>query len=127
MNVVEAKVQSLAQRVEVCPQAVQVVLAFLHSHDGKDETSVYAAMLCWRIHDYALYRFRQRAREQLHQWGISSTRKIGEIVIELIDANLAQSAGQISLSDFENIFDFDSQFVTRHFPSDFQFSRWTIA
>jgi uncharacterized repeat protein (TIGR04138 family) len=57
---------------------------------------------------YALQEFGLMARVVFHLWGISRTDDFGEIVFNLIEAELMSRTPQDRREDFHNLFDLDS-------------------
>jgi len=66
------------------------------------------------VRDLALRQFGLMARVVLRQWGIHSTADIGEIVFNLIDANLMSKTDADTRDDFRDVFDMDEA-LTRGF------------
>jgi uncharacterized repeat protein (TIGR04138 family) len=65
------------------------------------------------VRDLALREFGLMARTVFHLWGIHSTDDFGEIVFNLVDANLMNKTEQDCRSDFHAVFDFDESLVRR--------------
>ncbi len=63
------------------------------------------------IRDLALREFGLMARTVFHMWGINSTADFGEIVFNLIDAELMSRTNQDQRSDFHDIFNLDQALV----------------
>ncbi len=51
------------------------------------------------------------ARTVLHLWGIHKTDDIGEIVFNLIDAELMSRTAEDTRADFHEVFDLDAALV----------------
>ena len=62
------------------------------------------------LRDYALDQFGPMARTVLEYWGIKSTLDFGKIVFLLIEVELLRRTEEDSVSDFENVYDFDEAF-----------------
>jgi uncharacterized repeat protein (TIGR04138 family) len=58
------------------------------------------------VRDHALQCFGYLARTVLYEWGITTTEHIGEIVFNLVRANLLMKNDSDTLADFRNGFDF---------------------
>ena len=58
----------------------------------------------------ALEQFGYLAREVLAQWGITSTDDFGDVVFNLIEADLLQKTADDRREDFAHLFDFESAF-----------------
>jgi len=54
--------------------------------------------------------FGPMAKEVLNHWGIYTTRDIGNIVFELIEAELLEHSKEDSIEDFDDVFDFKKAF-----------------
>ena len=60
--------------------------------------------------DYALELFGFLARTVFYEWGITSTEDIGEIVFNLVNADLLMKNDEDSMADFRDGFDFEEAF-----------------
>ena len=58
----------------------------------------------------ALEQFGYLARAVLAQWGITSTDDFGDVVFNLIEADLLQKTADDRREDFAHLFDFESAF-----------------
>jgi uncharacterized repeat protein (TIGR04138 family) len=58
------------------------------------------------VREYALKQWGFLARTVFYEWGITSTENIGEIVFNLVNADLLMKNDSDSLADFRNGFDF---------------------
>jgi uncharacterized repeat protein (TIGR04138 family) len=63
------------------------------------------------IRDLALIEFGLMARTVFRLWGIERTDDFGEIVFNLIDANLMSKAPSDSRADFQGVYDLDQALV----------------
>ena len=63
------------------------------------------------IRDFALQEFGLMARVVFRQWGIHRTNDFGEIVFNLIDAELMSRTSEDSREDFHEVFDLDEALV----------------
>ncbi len=77
--------------------------------------------LCWGLRDCALEQWGLMASSVLKCWGIGATRDFGRMVFALVDNNLLQKQDEDDLSDFEDVYSFDTAFdnaykimVSRH-------------
>ena len=50
------------------------------------------------------------ARVVIEEWGITSTRDIGEIVYLLIGCGIMHKTDEDSIDDFDDVYDFDAAF-----------------
>lgn len=66
--------------------------------------------LAWACRDFAQEQFGLVARTVLQCWGIGTTRDIGRVVFELIEAGLLIKHEQDKLEDFASVFDFAEAF-----------------
>ncbi len=66
------------------------------------------------IRDLALEQFGLMARTVFHVWGIDRTDDFGEIIFNLVEANLMSKTPQDSRRDFHAVFDLDEALV-RHY------------
>jgi uncharacterized repeat protein (TIGR04138 family) len=63
------------------------------------------------VRDLALREFGLMARTVFRIWGINSTADIGEIVFNLVDANLMSKTDEDSRDDFRDVYDLDQVLV----------------
>lgn len=66
--------------------------------------------------DLALQEFGPMAHTLMAEWGLDSTRNVGEMVFHLIDEQMFGKQDSDTLEDFENIFDFDEAFAVPFVP-----------
>jgi uncharacterized repeat protein (TIGR04138 family) len=71
---------------------------------------VSAGVLLEAIRELALKKFGKRAKAALAEWKIFRTEDFGEIVFDLIDAELLSKQPEESKEDFKNGFNFDEAF-----------------
>jgi uncharacterized repeat protein (TIGR04138 family) len=62
------------------------------------------------IRDLARDRFGLMARTVLNQWGVTQTGDIGEIVFNLVDAQVMSKQDSDTRDDFANVYDFEEVF-----------------
>lgn len=62
------------------------------------------------IRDMARDRFGLMARTVLNQWGIMATADVGEIVFNLVDAQVMSKQDSDTREDFANVYDFEEVF-----------------
>lgn len=94
-------------------------LDFTMSNLGKDQLTgedrhVGGRELLHYIKDFASDQFGPMAPVVFEQWGIGSSEDFGEIVFNLIDAELLSRRPTDSRLDFVDGFDFHSVFAERH-------------
>jgi uncharacterized repeat protein (TIGR04138 family) len=63
------------------------------------------------VRDLALRNFGLMARTVFHLWGIDRTDDIGEIIFNLVDANLMSKTPDDNRKDFHNVYDLDQVLV----------------
>jgi uncharacterized repeat protein (TIGR04138 family) len=62
------------------------------------------------IRDYALERFGPLSRTVFNEWGIWRTQDFGEIVFNLVDADLLKKTREDRPEDFREVYDFEDAF-----------------
>ena len=77
----------------------------------KPEHHLTGRELCEGIRDLALREFGLMARTVFRMWGIQRTDDFGEIVFNLVEANLMTKTDKDSRKDFHNIYDLDQALV----------------
>ncbi len=76
------------------------------------------------IRDLALREFGRMARVVFRIWGINRTADFGEIVFNLVRANLMSKTDQDSLADFTDVYDLD-QALVHEFQIKLDEAEWT--
>jgi uncharacterized repeat protein (TIGR04138 family) len=71
------------------------------------------------IRDLALREYGLLARTVFRLWGINSTADVGEIVFNLVEANLMSKTAQDARDDFRDVYDLD-QVLVRDYRIDFK-------
>jgi uncharacterized repeat protein (TIGR04138 family) len=66
------------------------------------------------IRNYAIQQFGIAARLVFEQWGITETRHFGDMVFNLIDGGLMRKTDEDSIADFNEVFDFESEFEVKY-------------
>jgi len=69
------------------------------------------------IRDYAIREYGPVSLRVLKHWGIHSSDDIGEIVYNMIKAELLGKTEEDDKNDFHNVFDFDEAFRNPFLPS----------
>ncbi|MEW6305623.1 MAG: Minf_1886 family protein [Verrucomicrobiota bacterium] len=69
------------------------------------------------IKDFALQRYGPMTLTLLEEWGIKSCEDFGEIVFNMVDANLLSKTEQDSREDFKGVYDFHEAFVAPFRPA----------
>ena len=88
------------------------VLSALHFVLGRlpEARHISGSELTEGVRDLALERFGPMARTVLEHWGIRATADVGHIVFALVDAGILIKQDEDTLTDFEQVFDFDEAF-----------------
>jgi uncharacterized repeat protein (TIGR04138 family) len=68
--------------------------------------------------DYALTQYGPMALLVLEEWGIRACEDIGEIVFNMVEANLLAKTDQDTPEDFKGAYDFQEVFRAPFLPSD---------
>jgi uncharacterized repeat protein (TIGR04138 family) len=76
--------------------------------DTPAENHVSGHELCAGAVDLARREFGRMARVVFRLWGVNQTDDLGEIVFNLIDANLLSKTDRDDRADFHNLFDLDA-------------------
>jgi uncharacterized repeat protein (TIGR04138 family) len=63
------------------------------------------------LRELALEEFGLMARTVLHLWGIDRTEDVGEIVFNLVEANLMSKTDEDNRKDFRDVYDLDRALV----------------
>jgi uncharacterized repeat protein (TIGR04138 family) len=88
-------------------------LGRLAGERGEEEAAAHVSgrELLFGIRDLALREFGLMARTVFRRWGINRTGDFGEIVFNLIDANLMKRRPEDSRDDFRDVYDLDRALV----------------
>jgi uncharacterized repeat protein (TIGR04138 family) len=78
---------------------------------GERDDHVSGAQLLEGVRDLALREFGLMARTVFRAWGINCTADIGEIVFNLVAANLMKTTAEDSPDDFRDVYDLDQVLV----------------
>ncbi len=99
----------------------QRMLGRVPPREGAGETDhhVSGPQLLEGIRDLALREFGLMARTVFRMWGINHTSDIGEIVFNLVAANLMSKTAEDSRDDFRDVYDFD-QVLVRDYRIEFK-------
>jgi uncharacterized repeat protein (TIGR04138 family) len=79
--------------------------------DSEKEHHVSGAQLLHGVRDLALQEFGLMARTVFRMWGINSTGDFGEIVFNLIEAELMSKTPEDDRRDFQDVYDLDQALV----------------
>jgi uncharacterized repeat protein (TIGR04138 family) len=86
---------------------------------GEQDYHVSGPQLLDGIRDLALREYGLMARTVFHMWGIDRTADFGEIVFNLVEANLMSKTSEDSRNDFRDVYDLD-QVLVRDYRIDFK-------
>jgi uncharacterized repeat protein (TIGR04138 family) len=78
----------------------------------KTDKNMTAKELATGYRDITLSKYGPLALEVLNHWGIYTTRDIGNIVFNLVNANLLGSSKGDKIEDFNNVFDLYEEMKT---------------
>jgi len=78
---------------------------------GESEYHVSGPELLEGVRDLALREFGLMARTVFRAWGINSTADFGELVFNLVEANLMSKTAQDNRRDFHDVYDLDQVLV----------------
>ena len=85
--------------------------------DEDEEHHLTGQQLLQGIRDLALREFGMMARTVFRMWGIQKTDDFGEIVFNLVEANLMSKTEHDNRADFHDVYDLDEALV-HHFSFD---------
>jgi len=86
--------------------------------EAEDTHHVSGPELLAGVRDLALREFGLMARTVLRHWGINKTADFGEIVFNLIEANLMSKTDRDERGDFVDVFDLDEALLRGyHIPA----------
>ena len=74
------------------------------------EKHLTGQQLCHAIREYALEQYGFMTQVVLKNWGIESTRDIGNIVYNLIEQDLMKKSKNDKVEDFDEVYSFDEAF-----------------
>lgn len=82
----------------------------IDSGSGEAEQHLTGQELCEAVRRLALDQFGLMARTVLNNWGIHSTRDIGDIVYNLIELGVMRKSRHDRREDFYDVYDFEEAF-----------------
>ncbi|HEY7313681.1 MAG TPA: Minf_1886 family protein [Gemmataceae bacterium] len=99
----------------------QRLLGRVPPQEGSSEQDYHVSgpQLLDGIRDLALREYGLLARTVFRLWGINSTADVGEIVFNLVEANLMSKTAQDARDDFRDVYDLD-QVLVRDYRIDFK-------
>ncbi|MCX5800691.1 MAG: hypothetical protein NTX17_04820 [Candidatus Eisenbacteria bacterium] len=66
------------------------------------------------IREFSLTQYGPMTKTVFDYWGIRATRDFGEIVFNLVENKLLGKTEEDRVEDFENVYDFEEEFVTKY-------------
>ena len=79
--------------------------------EGEAAHHVSGPELLFGLRDFALREFGLLARTVFRRWGVNRTGDFGEIIFNLIDANLMSKTPEDNRRDFQDVYDLDQELV----------------
>ena len=76
--------------------------------------------LLFGISEYSADQFGPLTRSVFAHWGIEQTRDFGEIVFNLVDANLLRKTAEDRIEDFVDVYDFAEEFDWKKRKADLE-------
>ena len=116
------QIESIAEIMDrYRPGAYFLVLESLESVlEGRPaDLHVSAEELLNGIRDCAMERFGPLAKDVLNSWGVTETLDFGQIVFQLVEADLLRRRPEDRLADFCDRFDFDEVFDREYLRTRF--------
>jgi uncharacterized repeat protein (TIGR04138 family) len=96
-------------------EALEYTLHMLGKQDAEKEETVArhvsGAELMQGVRELALREFGLMARTVFRQWGVNATGDFGNIVFNLIEAELMSKTAEDNLADFQDQYDLDEALV----------------
>ena len=86
---------------------------------GEQDYHVSGPQLLDGVRDLALREYGLMARTVFRMWGIDHTSDFGEIVFNLVEANLMSKTSEDNRDDFRDVYDLD-QVLVRDYRIDFK-------
>jgi len=96
--------------------ALDFTIRALQKRKVKIPGHVSGPQLCEGLREYALREFGPMVPTILEAWGVRTTRDIGEMVFNLIEAGIFSKSATDRVEDFENVYSFDDAFVKPFLP-----------
>lgn len=86
----------------------------------REQRHISGRDLLYGVSEYGLDQFGPLTRSVFSRWGVHTTRDFGEIVFDLVGANLMSKTDQDSIEDFTDIYDFAEEFDWKNRKADFR-------
>jgi len=84
---------------------------------AKEPGHVSGEELCHGVREFAIQQFGPMVPTLFETWGVHSTRDIGEMVFNLINAGAFSKSDADNVEDFDSIYEFSDAFVKPFLPS----------
>lgn len=94
-------------------EALQFTIEHCRRGEHGQRQHVSGQDLCWGLRDFALKRWGLLAPAVLRSWNIRRTEDFGTIVFAMIEAGWMAKTDQDDISDFNNVYDFETAFKPR--------------
>lgn len=98
-------------------EALDYTIKKLGKQGKRKSGHVTGQQLLEGIREYALSQFGPMAITVLNEWGVYRCEDFGEIVFNMVDANILAKTEQDSKQDFEGGYDFEEAFKKPFLPS----------
>ncbi len=92
-------------------EALDYTVKKLHTQSSANHRHVSGAELLAGIKEFSLKEFGPMTITVFRQWGITKTSDFGEIVFDLVETGLLGKTEEDTKDDFDNIYDFQEEFV----------------
>ncbi|MBT4502695.1 MAG: hypothetical protein HOC74_33495 [Gemmatimonadetes bacterium] len=90
------------------------------THMPKEQRHISGRDLLHGISEYSMDQFGPLTHSVFTHWGVQATRDFGEIVFNLVSADLMSKTDQDSIEDFTDVYDFAEEFDWKKRKSDFK-------
>lgn len=96
--------------------ALDFTIKALQKGRNRPISHVSGPELCHGLREYALQQFGPMVPTILDDWGVHTTRDIGEMVFNLIQTGAFSKSDEDRVEDFENVFTFEEAFEKPYLP-----------
>ncbi len=86
----------------------------------KQQRHVSGRELVQALSEYGMDQFGPLTNSVFEHWGVRETRDFGEIVFNLVGANLMSKTEDDRIEDFTNVYDFDDEFDWKKRRAEFR-------
>ena len=86
----------------------------------KQQRHVSGRELVQALSDYGMDQFGPLTASVFEHWGVRETRDFGEIVFNLVGANLMSKTEDDCIEDFTDVYDFDDEFDWKNRRAEFK-------